>query len=645
MSTSMDSPAYKEPRTLVLCFDGTSNQYDGDNTNVVKLFSLLSKDEHQLCYYQAGIGTYLDPGVFTPLFLWSAKLMDEAVAWYLDAHVMGGYKFIMQNYRPGDKICLFGFSRGAYTARALAGMLHKVGLLPRDNMEQVPFAYKMYSRVDDEGVRLSEGFKRTYCREVKIEFLGVWDTVASVGMVIGRTLPFTVSNTMIKTFRHALSLDEHRAKFRPTLYHRAAPTRAAAALDPEHSTPVLSSSSPKSPNSSTGPTSATETAPRTSEAGHGLLGGDLGKSISGRFGFSSFRRKDKKNRTRISSAPAMGNGSSAEHGVRPLTDGGSSTFSTSKDKGKSPTPSPREKPKELRQEISEGAEERDRKKGLRQTTLKTAHVNGERKLDGLVFNPDPPVTPAREEHPDLKLNTEGERNGQVTDVLEVWFAGCHCDVGGGVTEDSAETSLSDITLRWMVREIAASQCGISFDTMALQRNKIPTTTFPSVFRIASHCDSPETSPLLESPDLSHTKQTSQVETEEVVPCVEPAVVPKHVREETDCKCVPSAIAKGCGAKCRERARTLDRIDAMDPIHDELQSSRAWWLLEVMPMPYSWQDSNGVWHKKWSLHRGKGRSIPDAHPHFHTTVRERMKNKSLNYTPKATFKAGTPVYVD
>ncbi len=57
---------------------------------------------------------------------------------YLDAHVMGGYNFLMANYRVGDKICLFGFSRGAYTARALAGMLTKIGLLPRDNIEQVP---------------------------------------------------------------------------------------------------------------------------------------------------------------------------------------------------------------------------------------------------------------------------------------------------------------------------------------------------------------------------------------------------------------------------------------------------------------------------------------------------------------------------
>lgn len=115
---------------------------------------------------------------------------------------------------------LVGFSRGAYTARALAGFLYKAGLLPRGNQAQVTFAYKLYKREDEQGVKLCAGFKQTYCQEVKIEFLGVWDTVASVGVFIKRTLPFTNSNRSIKTFRHALALDERRTKFQPNYYHR-----------------------------------------------------------------------------------------------------------------------------------------------------------------------------------------------------------------------------------------------------------------------------------------------------------------------------------------------------------------------------------------------------------------------------------------
>ena len=88
----------------------------------------------------------------------------------------------MQNYTAGDKICIFGFSRGAYTARALAGMLQKVGLLPRSNGAQRPFAYAMYAKTATdadapdfgEQVALVETFKRTFCREVRVDFLGVW---------------------------------------------------------------------------------------------------------------------------------------------------------------------------------------------------------------------------------------------------------------------------------------------------------------------------------------------------------------------------------------------------------------------------------------------------------------------------------------
>ena len=74
----------------------------------------------------------------------------------------------------GDKICLFGFSRGAYTARALAGMLYKVGLLPWQNHQQIPFAYKMYKREDASGWKQSRAFKKTFSIDVQIEFIGVW---------------------------------------------------------------------------------------------------------------------------------------------------------------------------------------------------------------------------------------------------------------------------------------------------------------------------------------------------------------------------------------------------------------------------------------------------------------------------------------
>ncbi|KAJ3507654.1 hypothetical protein NLJ89_g6184 [Agrocybe chaxingu] len=207
-------------RTLVLCFDGTGDQFDSDNSNVVEFFSMLKKEDpsRQLVYYQAGIGTYTTPEIATPTFAKFSKLMDEMIAWNLDAHIMGGYEFLMQNYRANDKICIFGFSRGAYTARCLAGMIHKVGLLPTCNHQQVPFAYKMYTQADEEGWKQSNVFKKTFSIDVDIEFVGVWDTVNSVGL-FPRRLPFTTSNTVVHTFRHAVSLDERRAKFKANLWN------------------------------------------------------------------------------------------------------------------------------------------------------------------------------------------------------------------------------------------------------------------------------------------------------------------------------------------------------------------------------------------------------------------------------------------
>ncbi|KAK0487950.1 hypothetical protein IW261DRAFT_1548713 [Armillaria novae-zelandiae] len=223
LSVSEDIPATIPPkhesRTLVLCFDGTGDQFDADNSNIVQLCSLLKRDDRsqQMVYYQVLSLTVTLDKVAQRLSRQELTL-DLAIAWSLDAHVMDGYEFLMQNYHSGDRICIFGFSRGAYTARSLAGMIHKVGLLPPDNWQQVPFAYKMYTRTDEVGWCQSTAFKEAFCIDVPLEFVGVWDTVDSVG-IVPRRLPFTTSNTIIRTFRHAVSLDEHRAKFKANLWN------------------------------------------------------------------------------------------------------------------------------------------------------------------------------------------------------------------------------------------------------------------------------------------------------------------------------------------------------------------------------------------------------------------------------------------
>ncbi|KAJ3575741.1 hypothetical protein NP233_g902 [Leucocoprinus birnbaumii] len=256
-------PPTHEHRTLVLCFDGTGDQFDADNSNIVQLVSLLKKNDRnkQMVYYQAGIGTYTSSKAATPFITGIQKTLDEMVAWNLDSHVMGGYEFLMQNYIEGDKISIFGFSRGAYTARSLAGMLHKVGLLPADNVQQVPFAYKMYTRVDNIGWEQSNGFKKAFCIDVTIDFLGVWDTVDSVGLIPKR-LPFTTSNTIVRTFRHAISLDERRAKFKANFWNR--PNQGEAKLGVQANQapqqPVQPPDTPLSPVSEKGTPSTSSSA-------------------------------------------------------------------------------------------------------------------------------------------------------------------------------------------------------------------------------------------------------------------------------------------------------------------------------------------------------------------------------------------------
>lgn len=201
-------------RNIVLCFDGTNDKYAArDDTNVVKLYQMLDQDEAtQLRYYQPGIGTMGQAGVWGKTKRWFIAKLDLAIAWLLEEHVCGGYRFLMRYYTPGDRIFIFGFSRGAYTARAMAAMVHKVGLLSRGNDELIPFAWDTFRR--ERRKELVDGFRQTFSRPVEIHFVGVWDTVSSVGWMWSPTyLPYSANNPSVRFLRHAVSLDERRAYF------------------------------------------------------------------------------------------------------------------------------------------------------------------------------------------------------------------------------------------------------------------------------------------------------------------------------------------------------------------------------------------------------------------------------------------------
>jgi uncharacterized protein (DUF2235 family) len=215
-------------RNLIICLDGTGDQFDNDNSNVVNFVACLKKDDPtQVTYYQSGIGTYDRAGLQNGI----SAAVDMAVGSGLGEHVKDAYRFLMQNYREGDKICLFGFSRGSYTVRCLAGMLHKVGLLPAHNRAQISFAYDFYKDDTKEGFKMSKDFKKTFCTNVHVYFVGVWDCVASVGF-IPRKLPFSKSPTStVSYFRHAMALDEHRAKFKICQWQHKDPDAAMKEIE------------------------------------------------------------------------------------------------------------------------------------------------------------------------------------------------------------------------------------------------------------------------------------------------------------------------------------------------------------------------------------------------------------------------------
>jgi len=201
-------------RQLVLCFDGTNNKYSNKaDTNVVKLYQMLDPSSSQcLRYYQPGIGTMAPVGIWGKTKTWFIEKLDLAIAWLLEEHVCDGYRYLMRYYEPGDEVFIFGFSRGAYTARVVAAMVHKVGLLTRGNDELIPFVWDTFKREKRRDVY--EGFKATFSRSVDIYMIGIWDTVSSVGWMWNPThLPYSANNPSVRYVRHAVSIDERRAYF------------------------------------------------------------------------------------------------------------------------------------------------------------------------------------------------------------------------------------------------------------------------------------------------------------------------------------------------------------------------------------------------------------------------------------------------
>ena len=225
------------PKRIVLCCDGTNNQFGVTVTNVVRLIQALADaPDRQVVYYDPGIGTLPEIGALTRASKWASERLDLAFATGLAGKVERAYTYLIDTWEPGDDVYLFGFSRGAYTVRVLAGLLHTLGLLQPRAHNLVPYAVRMFGSAPqppasfDAFVDLCDGFRGTFARAIPgradrrfpVRFLGVWDTVSSVGWVWEpKSYPYTRVNPSVAVVRHAVAIDERRAFFRQNLCEAA----------------------------------------------------------------------------------------------------------------------------------------------------------------------------------------------------------------------------------------------------------------------------------------------------------------------------------------------------------------------------------------------------------------------------------------
>ena len=216
------------PKKIIIAFDGTWNlpdqapEIDGDSsTNVVKLHDAIlpaHKDGTvQLAVYIPGVGTD-----------WYDKLEGGAFGVGLSKKIKEGYLALAKSYEDGDQVYIIGFSRGAYSARSLVGLIRNVGLLTKRHLNRIDEAYSLYRTRDSSAdTENAQYFRQSYSREIEIHFLGVWDTVGALGVPFKSAEWFnhkyyefhdTELSGIVRNAFHAVAIDEHRENYECTLW-------------------------------------------------------------------------------------------------------------------------------------------------------------------------------------------------------------------------------------------------------------------------------------------------------------------------------------------------------------------------------------------------------------------------------------------
>ncbi|KAK3940861.1 hypothetical protein QBC46DRAFT_112348 [Diplogelasinospora grovesii] len=599
MGVAMDAhPSQHKARKLVLCFDGTGNKFHGDDSdsNILKIFRMLDRTaSDQYHYYQPGIGTYVvsksltHTGTKARIKSWYMKAKDSAIGSSFDQHVVGGYRFLMRFYSPGDEIYIFGFSRGSYIARFLAEMLDYVGLLSHGNEEMVAFAWKAFSSWQarrssgtPEGIKkkkqmydFMKGFRETFSRPVRrIRFLGLFDTVNSVprfetAWMERSKFPYT-ARTSAKVIRHAVSIDERRAKFRQDLIYQSEQAKKTPAGD--HNPAHLA---------------------------HQKL-----HEIH-----EKYRRR--------SSNPALFN----KPGDTPANN-----------RGRPQNLAVPEDPVPYR------ARSRSTRSRVSHITDGSADGGGPHNIppDAQSVHSIEPA-PATDDGETADASSEDEND---QDIDEVWFSGGHGDIGGGweILEDTK--SASHVPLAWMVRE--AMKAGLHFDDdkviemgcMDVLEEMAQMGQAPAGQSSGAPCGTQAPDPvpgiMVRTPSMSTPKMLN-----------DPKFQEQFSEKKPDTHDASEKESKEENAK-EERQLTFKEMmhkAHVALIHDSLMfdcglgwsTVLAWKLMEYMPFRRMDLQGDGSWKPiRWPLPCGEVRDIPD-NARVHGSVIRRMQQDE-NYRP-------------
>lgn len=247
---------------IAIFCDGTWNSAtSGSPTHVLRLSTLCARSAQQKVLYIEGVGT--GTGMISAAGRWLSKWGGGLFGWGLNRNIRRAYLELCRCYRPGDKILIFGFSRGAYTARSLAGMIRKCGILDDPTPANLRRAFRLYRRrgaqngpdaphIRAERQRLSA--KVATSQEdvrargdasglVRIAYVGVWDTVGALGIpesIFGRwaarwneryAFHDTRLSHLVEAARHAVALDEQRRPYAPSLWDNLDASEAGVGLN------------------------------------------------------------------------------------------------------------------------------------------------------------------------------------------------------------------------------------------------------------------------------------------------------------------------------------------------------------------------------------------------------------------------------